>query len=43
METQFYVHLGFPAAACVLARLSYSPDTPTALRSPSTGAVTRPQ
>jgi len=28
METQFYVHLDFPAAACVLARLSYSPDTP---------------
>ncbi|ELP65943.1 SsgA family sporulation/cell division regulator [Streptomyces sp. WI04-05B] len=28
METQFYVHLDFPAAAWVLARLSYSPDTP---------------
>ncbi|MDQ1031285.1 hypothetical protein QF035_008867 [Streptomyces umbrinus] len=28
METQFYVHLDFPAAACVLAHLSYSPDTP---------------
>ncbi|MFG2684178.1 hypothetical protein [Streptomyces sp. NPDC048392] len=40
METQFYVHLDFPAAACVLAHLSYSPDTP---RSPSTWAVTMPQ
>ncbi|NUQ96121.1 MAG: SsgA family sporulation/cell division regulator [Streptomyces sp.] len=28
METQFYAHLDFPAQACVLARLSYSPDTP---------------
>ncbi|MEU0030745.1 SsgA family sporulation/cell division regulator [Streptomyces sp. NPDC006335] len=28
METQFYAHLNFPAAACVLVRLFYSPDTP---------------
>ncbi|MFF5019450.1 SsgA family sporulation/cell division regulator [Streptomyces sp. NPDC001165] len=28
METQFYMQLGFPAAARVLARLHYSPVTP---------------
>ncbi|WP_164662329.1 SsgA family sporulation/cell division regulator [Streptomyces sp. S1D4-20] len=28
METRFYMHLGFPAAARVLARLYYSPDAP---------------
>ncbi|MGW2657021.1 SsgA family sporulation/cell division regulator [Streptomyces sp. NPDC001478] len=28
METQFYIHLGFPVAARVLTRLYYSPDMP---------------